>query len=135
VDPATGKKAKKAKPTKQPWHISIADGSMMAFAGLYEVWRGGEGDPLKDDPLLSCTIITTTANEKITPIHDRMPVLLQPGDWDLWLNPNYRDEEHLQEMLAPAPSELFTISPVSTEVNNARNAGAHLREPVTLDAP
>jgi len=133
-DPETGKRPKKAKPTKQPWHISVADGSMMAFAGLYEVWRGGEGNPLQDNPLLSCTIITTTANDRIAPIHDRMPVLLQPRDWDLWLNPDYSAGDHLQEMLAPAPSELFAINPVSTEVNNARSAGAHLREPVTLDS-
>lgn len=143
---AGGPGRSKAKPKKQPWYISTVDGSMLAFAGLYEYWRGDQehggaapelnlnrgGDRTQADlaPLLSCSIITTTANARIEPIHDRMPVVLNPSDWDLWLNPDYRDADHLVEMLRPAPAELFAVHKVSTAVNNARNSGPALCQPI-----
>lgn len=122
------KQPKKAKPIKQPWNISTIDGSMMAFAGLYAFWSGPDGD----EEVLSCTIITTTANERISPVHDRMPVLLAPDAWEQWLDPDFQDIAALQPLLVPAPSELFRVHPVSTMVNNARNGGAHLIDEVDL---
>jgi putative SOS response-associated peptidase YedK len=65
---------------KQPWFIALKDRETMAFAGLWEVWQNPEGVSIE-----SCTIIVTTANEIMRPIHDRMPVILAPGDWDAWL--------------------------------------------------
>lgn len=126
--PSPSQKKKSAKPIKQPWNISTIDGSMMAFAGLYSFWSGPNGD----EELLSCTIITTAANERIEPIHDRMPVLLSPDSWDQWLDPTFQDTASLENLLLAAPSELFQIYPVSTMVNNARNNGAQLITEVDL---
>ena len=103
--------------TKQPMYIHRADGDPLAFAGLYERWVDAEG--LRE--VHSCTIITTSANDMMTPIHNRMPVLLAPKDWDRWLDPGYDDVDTLQNLLIPAPDSLLEAYPVSTEVNNVRN--------------
>lgn len=114
------------RPKKQPMHVTRPDGEPFAFAGLWETWQG-EDDEF---PLQSCTIITGSANEKMADIHDRMPVILPPSAWDAWLDPGYDDVGALQKLLVPAPARLITFSPVSTEVNNARNQGGHLIEPI-----
>ena len=79
------------------------------------------------------TIITGAANEKMAAIHDRMPIVLPPAAWDTWLDRDVTDLDRLGELLVPAPSELITLRPVSTEVNNVRNGGPHLTDPVELD--
>jgi putative SOS response-associated peptidase YedK len=99
---------------KQPFLIAPADGRLMAFAGLWEYWDKG------DEPIESCTIITTDANEPMTAVHDRMPVILDPDDYDRWLDPA-SDPAALQELLRPAPDDFLTFTKVSTVVNNARN--------------
>ena len=116
---------------KQPMFISRPDGEPFAFAGLWEQWRDTnnldpDGEPLE---LHSCTIITCEANEAMSEVHDRMPVVLPPSAWDFWLDPANRDAEAAAGLLVPAPSSLIRMHPVSTEVNNARNKGAHLIEP------
>ena len=84
-----------------------------------------------DAPTLhSCTIITTTANATMEPVHDRMPVILPASKWDEWLDPGNDDTAALGELLVPAPPTLLRLQPVSTEVNNVRNKGPHLIEPV-----
>lgn len=103
--------------TKQPMFIHRVDGDPLAFAGLYEQWTDAEG--LRE--IHTCTIITTSANEMMAPIHDRMPVVLAPQHWEQWLDPSYDDVERLQTLLSPAPNELLNAYPVSTEVNNVRN--------------
>ena len=120
---------------KQPMFISRRDGEPFAFAGLWERWRDKQsldedGEPLE---LHSCTIITCSANEAMSEIHDRMPVLLAPNTWDAWLDPDNDDTAALTSLLVPAPSTLMTMHPVSTDVNNARNRGAHLTARVELD--
>jgi putative SOS response-associated peptidase YedK len=115
---------------KQPWFIHRADGEPLAFAGIWEVWRGPDRD--SDEALHSCTIITTEANDTMSEIHDRMPVILPPGAWDTWLDREQSDVVTLGKLLVPAPNELVTMHPVSTEVNNARNGGAHLTDPIEL---
>ncbi|MYB03482.1 MAG: SOS response-associated peptidase [Acidimicrobiaceae bacterium] len=115
---------------KQPMFISRPDGEPFAFAGLWERWRDdnsldADGEPLE---LRSCTIITCEANDAMAEIHDRMPVVLPPGAWDLWLEPSNADAEAAAALLVPAPSSLIRMHPVSTEVNNARNNGSHLIE-------
>ena len=115
---------------RQPWFIHRPDGEPFAFAGLWETWRGPERD---EDPIRTCTILTGPANEKMTEIHDRMPVMLPPDSWSTWLDPTVDDPDLLGQFLVPAPPQLITFHPVSTEVNNARNHGAHLTEPVELD--
>lgn len=114
---------------KQPWYIHRPDGEPYAFAGLWETWRGADRE---SEPMRSCTIITTSANEPMSKLHDRMPVILPPSAWDTWLDPENHDTEALGQLLVPAPPEIITFHPVSTEVNNARNQGAHLLDPVEL---
>jgi len=121
---------------KQPYYMSRDDGEPLAFAGLWEVWRGPSGDDESDDetdPLRSCTIITTTPNEKMAEVHDRMPVILPPAAWDAWLDPDNDDLETLGKLLVPAPASLLTIRPVSTMVNNTREKGPELLDPFEPD--
>jgi putative SOS response-associated peptidase YedK len=102
----------------------------MALAGLWEQWRGPDR---KGEPLRTCTVITTTANETMAPIHDRMPVILPPPAWDTWLDPSYKDIEALRKLLVPAPAELLVARPVSTAVNSVRNDGPELTAEPTGD--
>jgi len=101
--------------TKQPMYIHMQDDEPFAFAGLWERWR-------KDDQEIeSCTIIVTEANELMEPFHDRMPVILSPDAYDLWLDPEFEGKEKLQELLRPFPSEEMEAYPVSTLVNSPKN--------------
>ena len=106
---------KKTGSTKQPYFIRFKDDEPFAFAGLSEHWH--RGDQIID----SATIITTDANELMNGIHDRMPVILSPEDYDLWLEPEFHGQGKLLEMLKPYPAEEMTAYPVSTVVNNPRN--------------
>lgn len=112
-----------AKAKKQPYFIHRRDGAPIAFAGLWEVWKGADKD---QEPLRSCTIITTTPNAKMAEIHDRMPVILPESAWDAWLDRDNEDLDALGRLLVPCPPELITMHPVSTEVNNVRNDAPHL---------
>jgi putative SOS response-associated peptidase YedK len=119
---------------KQPHYIHRLDGEPLAFAGLWETWRDKAAGP--DAPWLhSCTIITTTANATMAPIHDRMPVILPPSAWSDWLAPDNHDMVALGGLLVPAPDHLLTLRPVSTDVNNVRVKDAHLVDPVDPDEP
>ena len=113
---------------KQPMFIHRADGDPLAFAGLWEIWRGPDRD--REEVVASCTIVTCAANETMAPVHDRMPVLLPHRAWDEWLDRDQTDVAALGRLLVPAPVTLLTMHPVSTEVNNVRNRGEHLVEPV-----
>lgn len=98
---------------KQPYHIRRKDRCPFAFAGLWERWR----DP--DKKLIdSFTILTTDANELIRPLHDRMPVIIDRRDFDLWLDPDAKDPAALQALLVPAPVEPMETVPVSRAVNS-----------------
>ena len=126
-DPDAPPKAK-----KQPFFIHRPDGEPLAFAGLWEVWKG----PNKDqEPLRSLTIITTTPNREMAQIHDRMPVILPPSAWDTWLDRDVDDLELLGKLLVPAAPDVITMHPVSTAVNNVRNDGEELIAEVDPDAP
>jgi putative SOS response-associated peptidase YedK len=119
--------------TKQPYYIHRADGEPLAFAGLWEEWRGA--DRSGDERLRSATIITTGANETMAPVHDRMPVILPPAAWDRWLDPDNHDTSDLTGLLVPAPNHLLVMHPVATDVGNVRNKGAHLIDPVDPAEP
>ncbi len=126
-----GPVTKAGKPVKQPMFIHRADGDLLAVAGLWATWRDRAEGP--DAPWLhTCSVITTAANETMAPVHNRMPVILPASHWDEWLNPTNGDTSALQRLLIPAANDVLTMHPVSTEVNNARNTGAHLIDPVTL---
>lgn len=133
---------------KQPWYIQRPDAEPFAFAGLWEEWRGvlpSAADTAKDSEpdaseaaeqvtVRSSTIITGEANEKMAELHHRMPVILPASAWEEWLDPE-TDPARLTKLLVPAPKQLITFHPVSTEVNNVRNKGEQLTEPVQLDEP
>ncbi len=101
---------------KTPYYIQLAEGEPIGFAGLYDVWR---------DELLSCTILTTTPNELMATLHDRMPVILSHDDYDRWLDPSVTDPGDVQDLLRPYPGEMQAY-PVSRAVNNVRNDGSEL---------
>ncbi|MCU0310368.1 MAG: SOS response-associated peptidase [Acidimicrobiales bacterium] len=124
---------------KQPMYIHAASGEPLAFAGLWETWKDPNATEAERDGgadvLRSCTIITGEPNEKVQPVHDRMPVILPRRAWATWLDPQVDDLEVLGRLLVPAPSSLLELRPVSTEVNNVRNQGAHLLDPVDEAGP
>jgi len=110
---------------KQPYFIGLKDEAPFAFAGLWEHWQDPEGEPVE-----SCTIITTDANDLVKEIHNRMPVILKPKDYDLWLDPEMQDVEKLQKLLVPyAPKEMKAY-PVSLMVNNPTNDNPKCVEPL-----
>ena len=116
---------------KVPMYIHAVDDTALAFAGLWETWRS---EP-EADPLHTCTVITTVANTTMASVHDRMPAVLDPVDWDEWLDRDPRDLGTLERLLRPAPDDLLTFHPVSTRVNSARNDDAALllrEDPLTL---
>jgi putative SOS response-associated peptidase YedK len=113
---------------KQPWFVHRADGEPMALAGLWERWRGADREDT--DTLRSCTIITTTPNEVLAGLHDRMPVILPPSAWDDWLDPDNRDLDALGALLVPPPAELLELHPVSAAVGDVRTNVPELIEPV-----
>jgi putative SOS response-associated peptidase YedK len=121
------------KKQKQPYFIAYADREPMAFAGLYEVWKD------RTDPdaewVRSCAIVTTDANDRLAPIHDRMPVVLPERAWAEWLDPDNHDTTKLAELLVPAPSDDFVFFPVSTLVNKPENQGPELLDPVPEPEP
>jgi putative SOS response-associated peptidase YedK len=107
---------------KQPFYIHMEDGSPFAFAGLWEFWKNG-------DEIRSCTIITTDANPLVGPIHNRMPVILHPEDYRLWLDPDFDEKEPLMDLLKPYPSEEMEAYVVSRRVNTPSNNEPSVVEP------
>ncbi|OGO40266.1 MAG: hypothetical protein A2Z04_09340 [Chloroflexi bacterium RBG_16_57_9] len=99
--------------TKTPMYVRLSSGKPFAFAGLWEAWRTPD-----ESTLLSCTIITTTPNSLVEQIHNRMPVILDPQAYDLWLDPADQDPKVLAEWLKPYPAGQMTAYAVSTVVNN-----------------
>jgi len=110
---------------KQPYFIHRPDGEPYAFAGLWEQWKGPDRDG-SEVTVRSTTIITCGANDAMSAIHDRMPVILPPSEWATWLAPEVADTDLLGKFLVPAPDGLITMHPVSTDVNSVRNKGDHL---------
>jgi putative SOS response-associated peptidase YedK len=106
---------KKEGARKQPYFIRLREGGLMAFAGLWDRWEGPGGDALE-----TCTILTVDANESLKEIHDRMPVILEPGDYSLWLDSSIFDADRVTRLLRSLPPDLLTSYPVSTLVNNPR---------------
>jgi putative SOS response-associated peptidase YedK len=101
----------------QGFHITRADESVFAFAGLWSIWHAPDGSKLR-----SCTILTTTANTAVAPLHDRMPVILERSSELAWLDTS-TPRERLNEILAPLASSLTAISEVGPAVNDARYDG------------
>lgn len=100
---------------KQPYYLTVAGGGLFALAGLWEHWEHGEL------AIESFTIVTTEANSLLAPLHDRMPVILPPAAYDLWLDPSEQDVQRLQPLLSPYPAEAMSCRAVSPLVNSPRN--------------
>jgi putative SOS response-associated peptidase YedK len=129
-----GEDKKRKKPRKQPFFIHHPDGSVLAMAGLYEIWR----DPTKadDDPdrfRWTCTVLTTDAEDDLGRIHDRMPLLVEKDKYGAWLDPTQSDAEVLSGLLVPAAPGRLEAYPVSTMVNNVKNNGPELVEPLPVE--
>ncbi len=115
------------KPVKQPFYIRPEAG-LFVMAGLYEFWR----DPTLEGPeawLTSCTIITTEATDRLGHIHDRMPMIVEPGAWDRWLDPGLDDPDEVQGLLTTPADDLVAYA-VSTRVGSVKNNGPELVEPL-----
>jgi putative SOS response-associated peptidase YedK len=107
-----------------PHYVSRADDAPLAFAGLWSTWR----PPAGGDALRTCTILTTTPNELVARLHDRMPVILSPDCWASWLDPAMHEPGPLLRMLRPSPAEELDVYPVAPLVNSVRNNGPLLVE-------
>jgi putative SOS response-associated peptidase YedK len=101
--------------SKQPYLIHLKDDRPFAFAGLWDKWKKN-GEPIE-----SCTILTTDANELVAPLHDRMPVIIPRSAYELWLDPKVNDPEMLRPLLVPYPASEMDAYPVSKVVNSPRN--------------
>jgi putative SOS response-associated peptidase YedK len=114
---------------RQPHYFSRADGQPLAFAGLAERWRDKNAGP--DAPVVrSCTVITATAGPDMAGIHDRMPVILDPATFDIWLDPANEDVEELRAFLRPPPAGTVVHHPVGPRIGNVRNNDPSLIESV-----
>ena len=111
---------------RQPHFISMRDGRPFAFAGLWERWV----DPEDGQVVESCTVLTTRPNALMEKIHDRMPVILEPGDHATWLDPRITDPEQLEPLLRPHAAGEMTSHPVSARVNSPRNDDPSCVSPV-----
>ncbi|MCP4356934.1 MAG: SOS response-associated peptidase [Chloroflexi bacterium] len=109
---------------KQPVYIHAADKQPYALAGLWETWRDPEGSALQ-----TCTILTTTPNEMMAPIHNRMPVIIEPEDYSMWLDPGDTPQDGLH-LLRPYPAHKMAAHPVSAIVNNPRNDVPECIQPI-----
>ena len=111
---------------KQPYYIYLKDNQPFAFAGLWERWEDG-----KDQTIESCALITTGSNAIMEPIHHRMPVILDPNSYDVWLDPAVQDVNTLNELLRPYTANEMVSYPVSIMVNNPRNDSPRCIEPAS----
>ena len=114
---------------KRPFFFRMKDNAPFGFAGLWDRWEGEDRQALN-----SCTILTTEANEVVRPVHGRMPVILSPADYALWLEEDARKGDLLAELLRPYPASEMTSHPVSPAVNNPRSQGAELIERAPLNS-
>lgn len=101
---------------KSPYFVHLKGQALFAFAGLWEIWHSPEGDELR-----TCTIITTEPNAVVSPLHNRMAVILTPGDYERWLSPDELPPEALLPLLRPFDAGQMDAYAVSTHVNSPAN--------------
>jgi putative SOS response-associated peptidase YedK len=116
---------KRTGTSKQPFCFEVGNGGLFAFAGLWERWRDPSGQWVK-----SCSILTTTPNAVTSAIHDRMPVIVHPDSYDLWLDPGMTNVQVVSELLKPYEARLMRSFPVSARVNSVRNDDQECSQPV-----
>lgn len=110
---------------KVPFRITMEDKGIFSFAGLYDIWINPEGQKVS-----SCTIITTRPNSLMSPIHDRMPVVIPSGQEDRWLNRSVQRPEEISSLLSPYPANQMQAYPVSAAVGKVANDSIELISPV-----
>jgi putative SOS response-associated peptidase YedK len=118
---------RKTNGKKQPYLIHLKDDRPFAFAGLWERWKRDETE------IQSASIIVTDPNELVDRIHDRMPVILNPDDYGVWLDREFEDGKRLLNMLRPFPADRMDAYPVSTVVNNPRNDAEECVQRVAIE--
>jgi putative SOS response-associated peptidase YedK len=112
---------------KQPYCFEVSDGELFAFAGLWDRWKDPSGNWIK-----TCSILTTIPNAVTSTVHDRMPVILDPDSYDLWLDPGMQDVAAASELLNPDDARLMRCHPVSTRINHVANDDEECSAPVQL---
>ena len=118
---------KKQGKARQPYCFALRNDDVFAFAGIWDRWKDPQGQPIE-----TFSILTTTPNVLTATIHDRMPVILCPDDYELWLDPGFGDLNAIQEMLKPYDANAMKSYPVSQRVNSVANDDATVSEPVDL---
>jgi putative SOS response-associated peptidase YedK len=103
-------------PDQQPYCFEVNGGELFAFAGLWDRWKDPRGNWVK-----TCSILTTTPNTVTSPVHDRMPVILDPDSYDLWLDPGMNNVTAATDLLKPYNARLMRCYPVSTRINHVGN--------------
>jgi putative SOS response-associated peptidase YedK len=145
----TDQRPDNGRTSRQPWYIHRVDGHPLVLAGLWERWvdTGSDDRPPGTEPsvhgpsgdeLRTCTVITVPANGDLSPVHHRMPAVLESVEWDAWLDTDDPNPSDLECLLAPAADGTLSRHPVHRRVNNARNKGADLLDlvdPAPVDAP
>lgn len=120
---------RKSGASKQPYFVGMRDTGPFAMAGLWDHWTSPEGELIE-----SCTIVTTEANAMVQELHDRMPAILFPADYEMWLDPRAKDPKELKQLLKPYPRDEMRMFPVSRRVNRATYDAADCVEPVSEEA-
>jgi putative SOS response-associated peptidase YedK len=113
--------------TKQPYCFEVDDGQLFAFAGIWDRWTDASGNAVE-----TWSILTTTPNAVTSPIHDRMPVILNPDGYDLWLDPGMRDANAASELLKPCDARQMRCYPISARINHTVNDDEKCSAPVEL---
>lgn len=114
---------------KQPYCFEVGEGDVFALAGLWDEWKGPDGQAIE-----SCTILTTSPNSLVAGVHDRMPVIVPADKYELWLDPDVTDFDAIRDILRPYDPAQMRCYPVSTKLNNSRSEGAESAAPVRPDA-
>jgi putative SOS response-associated peptidase YedK len=115
---------------KQPYCFEVASGELFAFAGIWDRWKDPGGNWIR-----TCSILTTTPNATVSSFHDRMPVILDPDSYDLWLDPGMTDTKVATEVLKPFDASLIRCYPVSNRVNQVANDDEECCRPVERTTP
>jgi len=112
---------------KQPYCFEVNEGALFAFAGLWDGWKDPSGKWVK-----TCSILSTTPNAVTAPVHDRMPVILQPDRYNLWFDPGAANVQVILELLQPYDAQLMRHYPVSSRINHVSNGDPERSQPVEL---
>jgi putative SOS response-associated peptidase YedK len=113
--------------TKQPYCFEVDDGQLFALAGIWDCWKDASGNAVE-----TCSILTTTPNALTATVHDRMPVILDPDGYDLWLDPGMKDVSVASELLKPYNARLMRCYPISARINHVANDDEECSAPAEL---